>query len=61
VVGIDNAGVQVLYAGNAPGLVEGVIQIDALIPDDAPIGPAVPISIKIGDSYSQANVTVAIR
>jgi uncharacterized protein (TIGR03437 family) len=60
IVGIANKGVEVLYAGDAPGLVEGVIQINARIPDDAPIGPAVPLVVKIGDAYSQT-VTVAIR
>ena len=60
VVGIANRGVEVLYAGDAPGLIEGIIQINARIPDDAPIGPAVPLVIKVGDAYSQT-VTIAVR
>jgi len=37
---------------DAHGLVEGVIQLSARIPNDAR-GPAVPLVLRIGDAYSQ--------
>ena len=49
------------YAGSAPGLVAGVIQINARIPSDAPTGPNVPIEIQIGSNTSQLGVTVAVQ
>ncbi len=49
------------YAGAAPGLVAGVLQINAQVPDDVPAGSAVPIVIQVGDRRSPQGVTVAIR
>lgn len=49
------------YAGAAPGLVAGVLQINAQVPDDVPPGSAVPIVIQVGDRRSPNGVTVAIR
>jgi uncharacterized protein (TIGR03437 family) len=42
VVGISNAGSSLLYAGSAPGIVAGVLQVNALMPLDSPIGCVVP-------------------
>lgn len=61
VVGIDNIGAEVLYAGAAPGLVEGIIQVNARVPMDVRTGASVPLVTKIGDTFSAENVTVAIR
>ncbi len=48
------------YAGEAPGLVSGVFQVNAKIPPG--VGPgAVPVVVTIGGVASQANVTVAVR
>jgi uncharacterized protein (TIGR03437 family) len=48
------------YAGEAPGLVSGVFQVNAKIPDG--VGPgAVPVVIRFGGVASQANVTVSVR
>jgi trimeric autotransporter adhesin len=60
-VGINNAGAEVLYAGAAPGLVAGVLQVNARIPLDTLPGSAIPLSIKIGDAYSQTGVTIAVK
>jgi len=54
-------GAKVLYAGTAPTLVNGVILINARIPDDVPSGNAIPILTRIGDSFSQPNVSFAVR
>ena len=59
--GINNAGAEVTYAGPAPTLVSGVIQVNIRIPMDAASGASVPLSIKIGKVYTQKNVTVAIQ
>ena len=48
------------YAGEAPGLVSGVFQVNAKIP--AGVGPgAVPVVVRWGGAASQANVTVSVR
>jgi uncharacterized protein (TIGR03437 family) len=48
------------YFGAAPGNVAGVIQINAVIPDDCPAGN-VPVSFSVGGYASPENVTVAVR
>jgi uncharacterized protein (TIGR03437 family) len=50
----------VMYAGSAPSLVYGVDQFNVQLPADAPSG-AVSIIVKVGDSASQANVTVFVK
>jgi trimeric autotransporter adhesin len=52
---------QVLYAGSAPGIVSGIMQVTVLIPPTAPSGPAVPIVLTVGSASSQPNVTLAIQ
>lgn len=61
VVGIANIGAEVLYAGAAPGLVSGLMQINARVPNDAPSGPRVPLIIRVGEALSQPGVTIAIE
>ena len=51
---------EVLYAGAAPDLVAGVIQINVRIPADAPLGN-VPVVIKVGTETSQSGATLTIR
>ncbi|MBL8240298.1 MAG: hypothetical protein JNM66_22955 [Bryobacterales bacterium] len=60
-VRINNVDAPVVYAGAAPGLIQGLIQINARVPATAPIGNAVPIVVRIGNVDSPAGVTVAIR
>lgn len=57
---------KVLYAGTAPGLVNGALQINARIPQDAPTATDVPIAVfaELGADiffFGQAGVTVAVR
>jgi len=56
--GID---AQILYAGGAPGLVAGVLQVNARIPDGVAPGNAVPVSLVIGELNSQSGVTLAVN
>jgi uncharacterized protein (TIGR03437 family) len=60
-VTMGGIGAEVLYNGAAPTLVEGVLLINARIPDDVFSGNAIPILARIGDSFSQLNVTLAVR
>ena len=59
VVGINHTGIQVLFAGAAPNLA-GIMQVNALIPETAPTGAAVPLIVRVGNSYSQ-EVLIAIE
>jgi uncharacterized protein (TIGR03437 family) len=56
--GID---ADVQYAGAAPGLVAGLIQINARVPRDITPGPATPIVLQIDGKDSPAGVTIATR
>jgi uncharacterized protein (TIGR03437 family) len=58
---IDNQPAEVVYAGAAPALIMGLVQINVRVPSTASIGSEVPVVFKVGD-YSSANVvTLAIR
>jgi uncharacterized protein (TIGR03437 family) len=52
---------ETLYAGAAPGLVTGLLQINVLIPADAPIGDGVPLSIQVGTAASPNGTTLSIN
>ena len=54
----------VAYAGSAPGLVSGVMQVNLVIPATVATGVAVPIVITVGVSTTQTGAnaaTVAIQ
>jgi len=59
-VTVNGASVLYVYAGEAPGLVAGMMQLNMQIPADAPSGD-LPILVSIGGSTSQSNVTVSVR
>jgi uncharacterized protein (TIGR03437 family) len=52
---------QVSYAGAAPGLVSGVLQINAQVPPDVTPGSNVPLQVVIGTAASQSGVTLAVK
>ena len=56
--GVDAA---VHFAGGAPGLIAGVLQVNLWVPEGIVPGDNVPIVLIIGDATSQPGVTVAIR
>jgi uncharacterized protein (TIGR03437 family) len=60
-VQIGGLDAQVLYAGAAPGIIAGVIQVNCVIPADIPSGPVVPIVLNVGTASSPAGVTLAIK
>jgi uncharacterized protein (TIGR03437 family) len=49
------------YAGPAPGLVSGVLQINAQVPASVTPGLAMPVQISVGSSSSPPVVTVAVE
>jgi IPT/TIG domain. len=51
----------VTYAGGAPGLVAGVIQINARIATQVQPGDSIPVILKIGGVTSQTGITIAVR
>ena len=52
---------EILYAGSAPYLVAGALQINARVPLNVKAGPGVPLSLVVGDEISMTGVTLAIR
>jgi uncharacterized protein (TIGR03437 family) len=60
-VRIGGRDAQVLYAGAAPGLVAGVIQINVRVPAEVAPGPAVPVVVQVGANSSPNTVTLAVR
>ncbi len=59
-VSIGGIDAQILYAGGAPGLVAGVMQINVRIPQSAQSGE-LPIAVNVGSASSWPNVTVAVQ
>jgi len=51
----------VLYAGGAPGLIAGVVQVNLEVPADSPTGAAVAIEVRVDGFPSQPGVTIAVR
>jgi uncharacterized protein (TIGR03437 family) len=58
-VGGQSAAVQ--YAGSAPNAVDGLLQVNVVVPLGVNPGPAVPISIAIGGATSQNGVSIAVQ
>lgn len=60
-VQIGSLNAAVLYAGAAPGLIAGVLQVNCTIPGDVQPGASVPVTLTVGTATSPAGVTLAIR
>jgi uncharacterized protein (TIGR03437 family) len=60
-VQIGGVDAQVIYTGSAPGLISGVIQVNCLVPQGLPSGPALPLTLMAGTARSPIGPTVAIR
>jgi uncharacterized protein (TIGR03437 family) len=52
---------EVLYAGAAPGMVAGVLQMNVRIPDTTPPGSSVPVAFMVGNYSSSNSVTLAVQ
>lgn len=60
-VSIGGQDAEMFYAGSAPGLVSGVLQVNAKVPDNAPQGSAIPVILTVGDHSSQDGATLAVK
>jgi uncharacterized protein (TIGR03437 family) len=60
-VKVDGQDAEVLYAGMAPSLVNGVLQINARIPSELQRGGSLPIELIVGGRSAQSGVTVAVE
>jgi uncharacterized protein (TIGR03437 family) len=60
-VTIGGLSAPVKYAGGAPGLVAGLMQVNVQIPAGIETGNAVPVVLRVGSVFSQAGVTIAVR
>ncbi len=60
-VSVGGQDAQVLYAGGAPGLIAGVLQVNFRIPPGVAAGPGVPVQLTVGTVSSQPGVTMSIR
>jgi len=69
-VAIGGTTASIQYAGPTPGEVAGVIQVNAVVPENAPTGPAVPIVLSVSPPQgplqpiiyaSQAGATIAVQ
>ncbi len=47
-VNIGGVPVEVLYAGSAPNLVSGVMQVNVRLNADVPRGAAIPLELRVG-------------
>ena len=52
---------KVYYAGAAPGLVAGLVQVDAEVPAGVAPGLSVPVVVQVGSWQSQALLTIAVQ
>ena len=52
---------EVVFAGAAPGLIAGALQVNCRIPAEVAAGYAVPIVLRVGSATSQLGVTLATQ
>jgi hypothetical protein len=50
-----------MYAGAAPTIVAGLMQVNAVVPQNAPAGGAMPVNLTVGTATSQQRVTLAVK
>ena len=51
----------VLYAGGAPGMAAGILQVNVRVPAGLAAGSSVPVTLLVGSQSSQPGVTIAVR
>jgi uncharacterized protein (TIGR03437 family) len=60
-VQVNGTDATVLYFGPAPGLVDGVFQMNVRLPATMTAGRAIPLIVTIAGQSSQAGVTIAVK
>jgi uncharacterized protein (TIGR03437 family) len=58
---LNGSSLPVLYAGSAPGLVAGVIQVNFQIPSDFPPSSSAQVQLSIGGVVSPTGITISTR
>jgi uncharacterized protein (TIGR03437 family) len=58
---IGNLPAQVLFCGTVPGLLNGVLQVNLMVPSGVPTSSQVGLSVFIGGNATQPGVTLALR
>ena len=59
-VTIDGQPADLQYAGAAPTLVAGLLQINVVVPQNVRTGTSVPVTLRIGDVSAQSGVTLSV-
>jgi len=49
------------YAGETPGVVSGLMQINAVVPATSPTGAAIPVLLSINGQSTPGGTTVAVK
>lgn len=52
---------EIIFVGEAPHTVAGLLQVNFRIPANAPLGDAMPLVLTVGDARSPEGVTMAVR
>jgi uncharacterized protein (TIGR03437 family) len=60
-VTIDSLPAKILYAGAAPGMVAGVMQINVVVPADASAAPFDQVVVTVGDYVSPTAIMMAVQ
>ncbi len=58
---MDGQPAEIAYAGSAPGMVEGMVQVNARIPASVTPGPYVRVVLEAGDFISPSTITLSVR
>lgn len=51
----------VVYSGGAPGLINGLVQVNAILGEGTPSGEAVLLVVTVGNAESQVGITIAVE
>jgi uncharacterized protein (TIGR03437 family) len=60
-VKIGGTDAQIVYEGSAPTEIQGLFQINAVVPNGITPGNAAPILLTVGQAQSQTGVTIAVQ
>jgi uncharacterized protein (TIGR03437 family) len=52
---------ELLYAGAAPGMVAGLLQVNARVPAGVAPGAAVAVELRVSDTSSPSGITMAVK
>jgi uncharacterized protein (TIGR03437 family) len=60
-VTIGGVNALVRYFGGAPGEVDGIFQVNVVVPDSVTPGNAVPVTVAVGTAVSPTGTTMAVK